>query len=48
MVAEHSIYQKRKIVKFFEEIRKDNAGMSNDKYYKIISLKVKGFLRNIT
>jgi len=43
--VERSVYWRRNIVKYFWEIRIENAGMSNDKYYsEIVSPKVQGFM----
>lgn len=32
MVVERFVFQRRKIVKFFEEIKSENADISNEKY----------------
>ena len=45
VVVERSVYWRRNIGKYFGEIRIENAGMSNDKYYyEIVSPKVQGFM----
>ena len=45
VVVERSVYRWRNIEKYFGEIRIENAGMSNDKYYyEIVSPKVQGFM----
>ena len=47
-VAERSVCCRRKVVRFFGDIRIDNVGMSNDKKcLKSFSLKTQSFLRKV-